>query len=744
MPSQLLTRVQRLINPSVARDVNRFAGTSGDADAPPHPAGFATDQTTTPSHNTHPHWAGGTGGVIATPSSITIHGTSGWISFASAQHSASQLKSQGEWQWVASLGKWYDSRGVASQFTIDSNGVIFPTIGAEDADGDIRMVYHNEAMNSCSIGIEQTDFGDAGACRPPATSNVFLYRLNERTGTTAATEDLAGRKVYAQLHPSGTEDIVLVWIAMDSYTGPGDIITSRTPHEVPNHTHFTGWNNSFFTERDYRSLAALSRYLAERHKIPRNFPTLPYVSRELDRGDASVFRQLLLGDPIGDRIATRIGLDANVARTNGAAWTNSYLHDTHSITPFAFWNNFFGLPTGAGGNAVKPSYRGFLSHWLNGGHRCPGPLFDWHRFAHEVWDWWWYPFDFAAGNSSPLQASTVSRPYRQARADTRLVEYYYDAVGGALEYTAQRLTNTPALMGTYEQFSLGLQVPLYALANGVIVAACLPIENTVGGSKGFILTRHEVFLPEATGEIRYDTPPTRVWSLIRYIDPAGFQTNQISLTNPEWLNRLVMRLTECELAVQYHTNHGTGTTAVAQRLTRAWGHQPIPPAAGAPPSSMPTSGELIERDATAYRDLADSLAAGKATLFPRDIAGGATPVRLILGDYLGVPSDKAGGGTGIQVEIFSREPLPVPGRVVQVVSAKTEAWWSKVTAATRHEALAEEDLPEDGRVYAYPLLEFLQWANNVTWQHEWKKYGVTDAGGAAVPAPPSPPTRTTF
>src|SRR4051812_19052253 len=100
MPSELLTRLQRFINPSVAREVNRYDGTTGAADAPANPAGFKTDQTTTPAQNTHPHWAGGIGGVLQSPSSITIHGTSGWISYQSADNSASLIKSLGEWQWV--------------------------------------------------------------------------------------------------------------------------------------------------------------------------------------------------------------------------------------------------------------------------------------------------------------------------------------------------------------------------------------------------------------------------------------------------------------------------------------------------------------------------------------------------------------------------------------------------------------------------------------------------------------------
>jgi hypothetical protein len=59
-------------------------------------------------------------------------------------------------------------------------------------------------------------------------------------------------------------------------------------------------------------------------------------------------------------------------------------------------------------------------------------LFDWYRFAREMWDWWWYPFDTDA-----VAASTTMRPYFQARHDTPLLEYYYDATGTAADYNAR-------------------------------------------------------------------------------------------------------------------------------------------------------------------------------------------------------------------------------------------------------------------------------------------------------------------
>ena len=85
--------------------------------------------------------------------------------------------------------------------------------------------------------------------------------------------------------------------------------------------------------------------------------------------------------------------------------------------------------------------------------------------------------------------------------------------------------------------------------------------------------------------------------------------------------------------------------------------------------------------------------------------------------------------------------------VHQVISAKDEAWWPKVCAAAPHEASAAEDLPADGMVWSYPTLSFLEWANKITWQHEWKKYFVIDFGGPTpvhAPTPKRPNSRTSF
>ncbi len=731
MPSQLLTRVQRLTNPRVARDVNRFAGTSNNPDVPSHPLNTLQDQANPPTTlNSQDHWAFGIGDPFDRPTSVTIHGTSGWSSYASAINSGTLLKSRGdEWQWSAGLHRWDDGRGVGPQYTIDPNGTILPIIGPEDSDGDLLRTYHNEAMNPCSIGVEQGDFGDNRHVVLPVTTSRFLYRLNESPGVTDTTEDLAGLKLYAMLHPTDEEDLNLIWIAMSTYAGPGDL---------PN-TRYSNWRNSLFTERDYRSLASLCRFLAENNSIPRNFPTLPYVTRGNDSGNSAVFRELLLGDPTCDQIANRLGLNLAVVRAGGDPWNAVYTSTAPGVSALTRWKNFFGLPL-TRNRATSPSFMGFISHSINGGHPCPGPYFDWHRFAREMWDWWWYPFDFSG---TPRIPATTQRPYRQARRDDRLVDYYYDAVGSSTDYTSvRRLASPPLGVASYEQFRLSQDVPIHSLANGVIVAARLPIAG--GASNGFLLTRHEVFTPDRAEDTRilYNTAPTRVWSLIRFLSAPQFSVGQVSQANPEWLNRFVMRLKECELAVAYHSAH-PGVAA----WRRAWAHQPFRADPRAPATTEPTVGEQIARDARAYRTMADDLNTGKVVLFPRDVAGEATLVKALLGDYIGDAGDFGDGTFGIQVEIFSRDPLPVLERTSQTISVLEDPLWASVTAAARHEAAAADDLPETGVVWAYSLDQFLRWMNQVTWQHEWQKYAVVDSSTTpptAVPAPARPNSRTSF
>jgi hypothetical protein len=97
----------------------------------------------------------------------------------------------------------------------------------------------------------------------------------------------------------------------------------------------------------------------------------------------------------------------------------------HSAVPRCVetWSRLFGVipgqgatpahPNGVASASVAPCFRGILPHAMNGGHPCLGPLFDWYRFAREVWDWWWYPFDMdgtAASTTSDNCETAFSGP----------------------------------------------------------------------------------------------------------------------------------------------------------------------------------------------------------------------------------------------------------------------------------------------------------------------------------------------
>jgi len=559
------------------------------------------------------------------------------------------------------------------------------------------------------------DGGDEDAIVPTAAQ---FRRLDSTAGATAA--DLTGMQLFGLLHPGNVEDLNLIWFAMfPAYTGPGDI--DRTA------TRYPSWQNTLFTERNYRSLALLCRFLAEKNGIPRNFPLLPYASVHHDAADADVFRKLLLADPLSAQIGTKLGVNMVVARAGGAPFAAAYKN------PGPEWyQRFFGLTLQHGRST--PCFRGFISHMINGHHPCPGPLFDWHRFAREVWDWWWYPFDFdPMSTSDPKNLSTSLRPYRQARGDTPLVEYYFDAVGADIDYNARKSLLNPTLD---DRFTLNARVPMFALANGVAIAARLPITSdpTIAG---FLFTRHEVFhvpTPFTAARINYDQAPTYVWSLISYVAAPGFTISQLSDANPDWLNRFVIRLKETELAVAFNKDHATAP------FTRGWSHQPAAPMLPSATVRRPTTGTSIERDATAYRPIANDLAAGKAAFFPLASENDITPVTILLGDYLGTADTLPGGALGVQVEIFSVNKLDIPGAAQRAVSLANESWWSFASGPTRFEVSAT-DLPKNGMVWKYSMTDFLHWINGITWASEWPKYGAVDAASAPVPLPLRPNSR---
>lgn len=674
------------------------------------------------------HWpAGQFGNLIGTIQCIVIHETSGTPTYAGVNTFINR--------YTCAVPT---DQAIGSQYFVESNGTAYTLIGNRHLAGAVRLTghagWHDEGidMNPYSVGIENADIGDSGIT-PGHGTGPHWWSLSD------STTDVDGMKVYMVLEPNNSEDAALIWIARfaqewfvvpatptkdahwslragvaPGFSGAGDIADGANPATDRHVNRPPAWKNMIFTERNMRSLVLLTRLLAEDNGLPRNFPLLPYASAASnDWQNAQIFRKLILAEERGDDIAHQMGTTRADIEANSAAFRTWYQGRFREA-----WSRFFGaIP---GGAPVTPCFRGILSHAINGGHPCPGPLFDWYRFAREVWDWWWYPFDLEATGPA-----TTMRPYLQARLNTPLLEYYFDAHGTAADYDARR---SDALLP--ESYLVPEATPLYALANGVIVAARL-------GTDGLLLVRHEVFHQGTNGQIDYGTMPTYVWSLVRSLSNATASIPSLppavpspdAINNPSWLDRFIMRLRECELAAGFYNANTTATAtnaALRAALLRAWGRAPT---GGA---RRPT-GQEIERDAAAYRTFANNLMAGNVVLFPLEGNTDATPVRVCLGDVIGFPSATA--PQHVQIEIFSRTELPVPGRVQGPVSVAGDHWWVDATATNRREAVNEADLPAKEMVWQYSLTSFLGWVNGVTWASEWQKYG------AAGTAPTRPITR---
>jgi hypothetical protein len=710
--------------------------------------------------NTTPHWPAGAFGSVMSPiQCIVIHETSGVPSYSGINTFVDRYTCMGVEADPCPSGnphKCDSNRGVGPQYFVEPNGTVYTLIGNANFTGDPRQTAHagwrdqHINMNPFALGIENADIGDSGIT-PGAGNGPFWWALsNEST-------DLTGMKLYLTLLPNNQEDAQLIWIAQfpqrwswvppaappapqrgswqlqatnvtPGYEGAGDIVDGANP---ANTRHIAGphkWRNMLFTERNFRTLVLLCRLLAERYGLPRNFPVLPYASADSDRTNSDIFRRLILAEQRRDEIVVQLGTTTATIQANTAQFTSWY-----NANPMDRWSRLFGAIPGTSAapasTPVTPCFRGILAHSANGGHPCPGPLFDWHRFAREVWDWWWYPFDF---DTTANAASTTLRPYFQARHETPLLEYYYYAVGSDADHNG--LHELPLI---YERFLLPNATPIYAMANGVVAAARLGTSTTDPAAGGFLLVRHEVFHRTVGNGIDYDRAPTFVWSLIQFLHNPGFNIPAAPPAlpaatpsgNPSWLNRFIMRLRECELAVQFHrANPGNAA------LTRAWGHTP----SGAGPRLA--IGAEIENDATTYRALAATLSASGVALFPLEAQTNTTPVRVCLGDFLGFPNVMPSGRQGFQMEIFSTDRLNVPGAAQHPVFMATETWWRDATAAVRHEATADADLPPNGIAWHYRLTDFLTWINGITWTSEWEKYEVR-LQGLPMPAPPRPITR---
>jgi hypothetical protein len=724
--------------------------------------------------------------------------------------------------------RWYDDyrnrngNGGGPQLAVWADGTVMSLVELP------YRTTHGNSQNGRAIGIE-TGHGNDGRfgdndIAPDASATGHAVRngwhelsnLPEDVAGSASTKFFAMRAEYnprAPLpphYPDLTSEVIVAQWTTNSYQTPAREPPGRLQHNMyrtlinkggqappqPTMMPFTEWH--------YRSWALLTRYLCEALLIPRNFPVMPHARRDHAINNPGLFKKLVLADERFDMIARGLGGNYHGTQLNfvSADFTGNTPADAARLQQH--WNRAH-APQGTfnfGGPALLnvdmnlawlrffDFYRGIHGHAFSGNqivgqddHDCPGPVFDWHRYAREVWDWWWYPFDF---NADHTRTDVPYREYRRADNSTPLVEYFfYDQPNFYSDRTAapggiHGAGSSPAT------FRLEEHSPVYSLANGELVAARYP--DGVGVSMAFALVRHEVFSLQDlsgiarglganspndaahggfadAGRIDYNVEPSCVYVLYMHLGRhENMSFERVNDHNPDWLNRVLVRMTECDLALP-PANPGT-----LHPTLQGWQADFT-----TPPSMIgvrPTPLEAWQMDQGRYRFFLNDLASGRIAVAPHsffDQRIAPTPIRVLLGDFLGVAGvirRQAGVSThGLRVEVFS--PAPVnsffnvvdnqanwsvpPGTIHPTLLYQSEwagvpsaaesialrafgvdpqfiNWWETVAVSQLWDTGLPSNvkLPRDGRVHHYEPLEFIQWINDVTWTSEWPKYRVVN------------------
>ena len=742
--------------------------------------------------------------------------------------------------------RWYDDyrnghgTGHGPQLVVWADGTVMSLVELP------YRTTHGNNENSRAIGIETGHgndgrFGDldvAPDASAAADGSASHAVRNGWHGLSTDTEDVAGSASakFFVMHAGYAAPSPLPagypTLQPEVVTAPWSTNDYLTPAREPPGTQHPGMYTTLvkngghappqptimlFTEWHYRSWALLTRYLCEALLVPRNFPVMPHSRRDHSILDETVFKNIVLADERFDMIVSGLHSDplhpyhgVNLAFTAAdftggtpADATNLRDHYSAAVVKQGSFNVAPGLQNVRMNLAwlrFFDYYRGIHGHGFSGNqvagqndHDCPGPMFDWHRFAREVWDWWWWPFDFDAAHA---RTDVPDRPYRRANSSTPLIEYFFYDPPGPYAARAAAPGGIQGASSSPATFRLEQHAPIYALANGELVAARYPLAGNT--SMAFVLVRHEIFywtdvggvmrakgLPDPndawhggladTGRLDYNADPGTVYTLYMHLGrPDRMNFGQVDDHNPDWLNRVLIRMTECDLALP------SGKLNPQINPSRADLTQP-PSASG----ERPTPLEAWQMDQADYRHFLTRLAAGQVAVAPFRSpldSTGPTPVRVILGDYLGVAGvirQQAGVPTfGVRVEVFSPQ-LPstfftlvpgqngwnVPAGVTHPVlyyqsewirlpstaeatalhalgvDAAAVAWWSDVQMRQHWDLCTPPSakLPPNGRVYHYQPLDFMQWLNDLTWSSEWPKYRITSGTPAAPAARPTTP-----
>lgn len=645
--------------------------------------------------------------------------------------------------------------GVGTQFLISGDGTVHRFIDLP------RVTWHATYVNGWSLGVETSNRGTED---PPPDPNWLP--------ASSDPEDIPGAKLWITSARRAHDEVSPIWWTTATYSGPG--------------AGAVGAGRMLFTEWQCRSWALLLRYISEEFGLPRNFPLLPHRTRAGMLRAAADFRRIVLADERAEMMkrafaAAPINIAAASFEPANAAtlqtqYGNAVIEGTGGFRDRnRAWIKYFDLYRGLHGHALS----GALRAASNDKSACPGIVFDYHRLARETWDWWWYPFDVDGATTAARR-----RGYRRFDADTPVLEYFWDESEAARNArVAQGIHGNRASPTT---FALDAGSPVYALANGTLVAARFPPEGA-GVSLAFALVRHEVFharrfasvivfgtemFPDS---IDYGRPPSSVYTLYMHLGrPAGMSLEEVRDDNPDWLNRVLVRKKECDLGVAFYDDDDPPHHGIAAAV---WNNRPP----GVP--RRPTTLEAWRADQAALGQFLDNLRAGQ--LATSSGQPWVQPIRILLGDFLGESGviRRAGGVTtrGIRVETFSPtfvpptfslvtgqtgwnppagRPRPALSYISEWARVPTTAeqqamtaigvdpallgWWQAVSLVQHLDPSLPRAarLPFAGPVIHYQPIDLARWINGVTWKSEWPKYRVTDAAGNAVtPAPARPRTR---
>jgi hypothetical protein len=710
---------------------------------------------------------------------------------------------------------------------ISENQITFhaqPVWGSRENRGTPGVRRWSHAVSLCNWfdGKLGSDVHGQYSRRPPLTGSNNYW-----TPASSNINDIPGSKLYL----TNNNEVSPCWWTTNNYNG-----------NFPGRRNSNGFTSAGekpimqYNEHQYRRLALLTRYMLEKHNLPRNFPLLPHIywfklfhNANRDNWDWDSIRRTILADERGQMIMREFANPTPFDRgpmvnpnkpnrgdrpgggapaQNSNEWIlnnpigvgqsgphsdefirNQYLNNESHLKQNYLtagvdrnnhgtnkpWRQFFSFFRGVHGHGYSQYWRG----------DCPGPLFDWHRMAREISDYWWYPFDLD-GTVTRIDDDTVSmngrdyRSYRRFNENTPILDYYWDEHENESAYKAietDSVTPGPqSLLGpSPSTFDFSLPnttpdaTPIYAMANGELVAAKLPLsgENI---SSGFVFVKHEVFydtkFPANTSpvpfsednSINFNKKPSVVYSLYMYISrPHNIDFDQPNDENPDWLNRLLIRKKECELGIAFkNSNSGSGANFGDDR----WNNRP--PRRATYPQN-PTTHEAWVHENNSLEVFLNNLRNGDVALPLNTGHDFDQPINILLGDYIGNSGAIGNSRNGVRVEVCSPSFSPPEFEVygidellngwdsnsqpnasqLYISEWNDEDWWQVVVF---QQGINQSIHPDDRiilnkPVYHFHPFKFMKWINQVTWQHEWPKYKVKDADGNDVERPPRPRTR---